>query len=41
MGKLGPRVPESLDLGKLDPRSGTAGVFAAGDAMGRQVEQEL
>ena len=41
MGKLGPRVPESLDRGKLDPRSGTAGIFAAGDAMVRQVEQEL
>ena len=34
MGKLGPRVPECRDLGKLDPRSGTAGVVAAGDAMG-------
>ena len=41
MGKLGPRVPESRDLGKLEPRSGTAEVFAAGDARGRQVGQEL
>ena len=41
MGKLGPRVPESRDLGKLEPRSGTAGGFAAGDARERQVGQEL